>query len=297
MWVDHDRPVSTRSRDVSSARPLACLAAALLSAMIPVSSAVAASSTPEVSSNSAKGSRSGAGNKVRLLTSSLPAMSPGQSGWVSLNWQAAKWDATSFQVTASETTGAVKISYPENTGSYSSLYRESFLLAGGVDYTSFYLQVSPDARDAVEILFRVSYEQRNGKGSGSNATKRVVEEIPLEVPLVEAGANAVAVATTSVTASASTPAWQKIDLSAVGPGVTSVRVTVTGPDGLVVGYPGDRTESGLNADANLDVGETDFAAVRLDAARLGPGRYGIVVVVEYGRSQSVRREIELGVTP
>ena len=108
-----------------------------------------------------------AAGAVTLLTSELPAMAAGQAGWVSLNWLAGKLDATEFRVTATEASGAVTISYPESTGRYSSLYRESFLLAGGTDYTSFRFEVAGDASSSVEIVFRVSYRgsrQRQGQG-------------------------------------------------------------------------------------------------------------------------------------
>lgn len=242
------------------------------------------------------GSSAGGPGTVSLLTTSLPAMAAGQKGWVSLNWQVSKWDATSFRVTASEATGAVAISYPENTESYSSLYRESFLLAGGTDYTSFYLDVSPGARESVEIVFVVSYDQHIGNGKGKGEQKHIEEQRTLKLDLVDASADAVALATDELTLSASAPSWQELALSARGPGVTDVRVTVAGPSGLEVVYPGDRDASGLRADAGLDEGETDVAAVRLDAAKVPPGRYPLTVRVRFGRSQEVRRDLDLTVT-
>lgn len=231
---------------------------------------------------------------VTLLTGSLPSMTPGQSGWVSLNWQAAKWDATDFRVTASDPSGTVKIAYPENTGSYSSLYRESYLLAGGTDYTSFRLEVSPDARESVAIAFHLSYVLRS---SNAKSASVVTQDVTLKLPIVEASDDAVQLATTSLVVSASAqPSWQRLQLTATAPGATGVSVRLYGPTGLAVVYPGDRDAAGLSADANLDQGETDVAAVRLDASALKPGGYAVTAVVTYGRSQGVKRPLQLVVT-
>ena len=62
-----------------------------------------------------------------------------------------------------------------------------------------------------------------------------------------------------------------IGLVARAVGVTDVRVRLVGPVGLAVAYPGDGKTRASNADASLNEGEKDVAAVRIDAAKLAPG--------------------------
>jgi hypothetical protein len=80
---------------------------------------------------------------VTLSTSTLPTLRPGQTAWVSTLWTGAPVDATSFVLRASGPSG-ITISYPSNTGSYSSLYKQSTLLAGDTDYAALKVAVGPD---------------------------------------------------------------------------------------------------------------------------------------------------------
>lgn len=74
-------------------------------------------------------------DEVEQVTTTLPTLNPGQTAWVSTLWRGASTDATSFELIATEPNG-ISISYPENTGSYSSLYKQSTLLADDTDYAS-----------------------------------------------------------------------------------------------------------------------------------------------------------------
>ncbi|MDX6468075.1 MAG: hypothetical protein QOI27_3115 [Gaiellaceae bacterium] len=240
------------------------------------------------------GNGNGPGGNVTLTTGSLPALSPGQNGWVSLNWLGDTRDATSFQVTATEPTGAVTIAYPTNTGSFSAPYRESQLLAAATDYTSFYLRVAPGASGSATVTFHVAYDEQNGNGNGS--LKHYTADFPLSLTIVQASGSAVAVVTPSVSVTKATPTWVKVNVTATAAGVTGVHITVAGPAGLVVVYPADGSSSSLNADPNLDKGETDFTGFRLDAAALAAGAYTITLKFDYGVGQTVSRAVSLQVT-
>lgn len=268
----------------------ACVGALIVSAVL---APVALSGSG--SSGSGSGS-SGSGGKVKLTTSNLPNMAPGQSGWVSLNWEGDKWDATNFRVTASEGSGRVKISYPENTGSYSSLYRESTLFAGGTDYNSVRLEVGPGVRDDLSITFHVEYDMRVGNGSGKGEDKHYASDVTMKLGIVEAGGNAAAIATSSLTVSRSTPEWRSIDVTATDPGVVGVRLTAEPPSGVKVSYPANGSSSGLEADADLADGETDHASLLLDASGTKTGTYKIKIRIDYANGQDVEREIPLVVT-
>ena len=100
-------------------RPLAALAALVLFAIC--GAAVAAQPADDITQ----------------VTTTLPALNPGQTAWVSTLWRGASEDATSFELTVVQPIPkGITVSYPENTGSFSSLYKESTLLAGDTDYSS-----------------------------------------------------------------------------------------------------------------------------------------------------------------
>jgi hypothetical protein len=256
--------------------------------------AIAFAGTSAAADNNGNGN--GPGGNVTLLTSSLPAMAPGQAGWVSLNWLGDTRNATSFQVTATEPTGTVTIGYPTNTGAFSAPYRESQLLSGGTDYTSFYLHVAPGASAPATITFHLSYDEQNGNGGGNGANKHYTTDFTLQLPVVQASGAAIALATPSVSVPRATPTWVKISATASAAGVTGVHITAAGPAGLVVVYPGDGTSTSFNADPNLDKGETDYCGLRLDASAVALGSYTLTLTIAYGSGQSVTRSLALVVT-
>ena len=95
---------------------------------------------------------------VALTTTTLPALHPGQTAWVSTLWRGAGSDAGSFVLRASGPAG-ISISYPANTGTYSSLYKEATLLADDTDYAAFKVVVGPDVVGEVHLCGRASAER------------------------------------------------------------------------------------------------------------------------------------------
>ena len=87
---------------------------------------------------------------VTLVTTTLPALNPGQSAWVSTLWRGSSADATSFELTVVQPIPhGMSFSYPESTGGFSSLYKQSTLLAGDTDYSSIKVQVGDDRRSEI----------------------------------------------------------------------------------------------------------------------------------------------------
>ncbi len=85
-------------------------------------------------------------------------------------------DVCAVRVTASGT--GVTTGYPANTGTYTSFYRSSSLVAGDLDYTAFRVTVTaPDTR-IVPVRVRVSYVPR--PADDSHGTRSVwVTTVPL----------------------------------------------------------------------------------------------------------------------
>jgi hypothetical protein len=260
---------------------LACLAAVLGGGAV----AVAASGSSDVT----------------LTTSTLPTLHPGQTAWVSTLWTGASVDATSFLLRATGPTG-ITISYPANTGIYSSLYKQSTLLAGDTDYAAFKVAVGASVIGNQTITLSVAYALASSRSQGesqggSGRSSPVVKNLTVTLPVVAATGPAAELLTKTVGPIKSGAAqYVQISYKGVKPGLTGVAVTVTTkPAGLTVTYPGDRTSSSLSQDATLDVDETDSAAVRLDTGTLAPGSYPLGVDFAYGSGQHVGGTLTLTV--
>jgi hypothetical protein len=249
------------------------------------------------------------GSDVTQLTSTLPTLNPGQTAWVSTLWQGACSDATSFKMLASGPPG-ITISYPTNTATYSSLYKQSTLLADDTDYASLKITVGDNVIGDQTIALTVSYDLTagsNGSGTGSGGTDNgignggtnnghhngtsgcdavatsVTRQLQVTLPVVAFSGPAVQLVTTSVgPITAGTAAWVNISYKANGPGVTGARLTATPPAGATVTYPNNGTSSGLAANADLAVGQTDYASFKIDTGSLKPGSYTVGVDLAYG---------------
>ena len=115
---------------------------------------------------------------ITLVTTTLPALNPGQTAWVSTLWRGASEDATSFELTVVQPIpNGISVSYPENTGSFSSLYKQSTLLAGDTDYSSIKVQVGDAVLGNQQIKLNVEYQL---------AGKKQKQKVDVTLPVVEA---------------------------------------------------------------------------------------------------------------
>ncbi|MFI5494213.1 hypothetical protein [Actinoplanes sp. NPDC051859] len=221
---------------------------------------------------------------VQLVVPVLAPMLPGQQGWISGLWTT-DVDACNIKVTASAPNG-VKFSYPTNTSTYTSLYVNSALAAHNVDFAALNVTVPPTVTSAVPVTLNVTYTPMAGNPflpsddlktkqftcTGTPKTKTVNATIPVAPPLVD-----LVQKTGSVTVPKITPTWTRLRFTGLRPDMGNFRVKLDAPSGLTVTYPGDGTSAGLNNAPTLPVGDDDYAAVRLDAGRLGIGIHIIPV--------------------
>ena len=210
---------------------------------------------------------------VTQLTMTLPDMHPGQTAWVSTLWRGASTDATSFELTAEPPRG-ITVSYPENTGRFSSLYKQSTLLARDTDYSSIKVQVGDDVLGNERIKLTVEYRLDGRKEK---------QKVDVTLPVVEFTGPAVEQLTHAVgPIPAGSAGWVDISYKANKPGVTHAQLTAKPPAGATVTYPNDGSSSGLAADSTLSVGETDHASFKIDTGTLGPGSYEVKLDLIYG---------------
>jgi hypothetical protein len=234
------------------------------------------------------------GDDVGQLTTTLPTLNPGQAAWVSTLWKGASVDVTSFQLTADGPRG-ISISYPENTGSYSSLYKDSTLLADDTDYAAFKVQVGDTVLGNQTIVLRVKYRFGDKGGGNSDGPRgERVSRLEVTLPVVEAAGPTVEQQTSSVgPVSAGSAQWVSVSYKANKPGVTNARLTVTAPAGATVIYPKDGTSTGFAGDTSLSVGATDSASFKIDTGKLLPGSYRLGVDLGYGGGQHLPGTVTL----
>lgn len=209
-----------------------------------------------------------------LVVPLLSPMLPGQSGWVGTMWAAGD-DVCGLQVTAAGPN--VTVTYPANTGSFTSLSKGDTLRTGSLDYTALKLSV-PTTQGVALIPMKITAtytEVADGATTCVGVRKTVTAAATL--PVVSPGGEAVVQKTSSVTATRTAPTWAQINFLGRRSGVTNFRVTLTPPAGMTVVYPGDGRSSGLNTGPLLGVGLEDYAAVRLDATGMKAGTYTATV--------------------
>ena len=212
---------------------------------------------------------------ITLVTTTLPALNPGQTAWVSTLWRGASEDATSFELTVVQPIPkGITVSYPENTGSHSSLYKQSTLLAGDTDYSSIKLQVGDTVLGNEQIKLNVEYQL---------AGKKQKQKVDVTLPVVEATGPTVEQLThTAGPIQAGSAEWIDVSYKANKPGVTDAQLTADPPAGATVSYPNDGSSSGFAADSTLSVGETDHASFKIDTGTLAPGSYEVELDLIYG---------------
>ncbi len=241
------------------------------------------SATPAFADDGGKG-------KVELKTKKTAAIVEGDTAWVAISWKAKRTDATSFRIVATTDTAGVTISYPENTAPVSSLMTDDTLSAGEIDFTSLRISV-PYGTKKVKLKVTATWVQ-----DGRNRSK----DYKVTVPVAKFTGDDVAQVTTDVGAvSVTQPAWVDVEWTGIAPILTDVQMTVAGPSGIAITYPGDRTFTSLDYDNTLVAGETDVARVLLDVSGLAPGTYTLDVTLSYakgGAVSTVTGQVSLTVT-
>ena len=219
---------------------------------------------------------------ITLVTTTLPALNPGQTAWVSTLWRGASEDATSFELTVVQPIPkGITVSYPENTGSHSSLYKQSTLLAGDTDYSSIKLQVGDavlgERADQAERRIPACREEAEAEGGrhpagrrGHRPDRRAADahRRPDQGRFRRMG---------------------RRQLQGKQAGRDRRPADRDPPAGATVSYPNDGSSSGFAADSTLSVGETDHASFKLDTGTLAPGSYEVELDLIYGNGAASPR--------
>lgn len=255
--------------------------AALGAAVLVLSTAVTAAARPAIAPADSDKSN------VRAVTSSTAALSPGQSGWVSVVWTTDK-TVTDWSTTVTAPRG-VTVTYPTTRGgSDTSLYGMDTLVGSTKDFTAFKLKVPYTQTSSFQVVVKSTYttgagnSDKNGDDGKGNNQKSYSTTETITVPVKAASGAAFTLQTTSVSVKAGSNGFERIAFSGGQTDLADFTVRLGQlPAGLEVAYPGDRSASGLNGDTTLVGGSTDYAGVRFIATDLKAGRYEIPLSIGY----------------
>lgn len=213
-----------------------------------------------------------------LLTVDAPALTAGASSWIAVRWLGGS-DVTDFRVTAAPIGGSadVVVSYPENTGTYTSLYNDAELSSSEVDFTAIRLTIPYAVSGKVQLQLDVSYDD-----AGKSRQKVHV----IQIPIVTHTGGDLDLVTTEGTLP-SDGGWVPVWFTGVAPSLTDFQLVVTDPAGPTVVYPGDGASTSLYYDAVLLEGESDFVAFRVLPDGLAPGTYDMDVEASYRKGSDV----------
>jgi hypothetical protein len=211
---------------------------------------------------------------VELTNYKTAAIVAGDSAWIALNWRGGGGDAENFQLVVKKPDPGVEIRYPDNTGTYTSLWADDLLTDGEYDFTAVHVTVPYAAGKDIKLLFTLTYEH-NGKPKTRSFNVRV--------PVIEySGGEDLQQVTASLgEVAVGGSAWVGVSYAGLAPRLDDFQLTVTDAGGLPMVYPGNRSSTSLHHDARLEDGETDVARFRIDAYDVDPGTYTIAVVATY----------------
>lgn len=237
------------------------------------------------------------GDELELPIPITLPMHPGQTAWLPLVWLA---DDTVDEVAVTVTAPAgYSVEYPAGRA-FTSLYGSASLAKHNIDFSAFKLSVPYGASGLVKVDVHATWVRRgnNGNGNGNGAGTPGSLDVSVTVPLVAYLGRDLATTPSSVAVKAANPAWVELPFRGGAPMLHDFRVTVAGPPGLVVTYPGNGASSGLNDSPSLQGGASDHSAVRLDATAVPKGAHTLTVTATYATAtpKTVTLEVPLAVS-
>lgn len=214
---------------------------------------------------------------VRLLTSETAAITRGDDGWVVLNWTAfgdVIDGVEDVSVTLRKKAPKdVTVTYPANTGTYTSLWDNDVLSVGEVDFTALHVDVAEGyKKDEIKLDLNLSFSVEG---------ERFRERHSIIVPVVTFTGQPVEQVTHDWGAASPTDArWFEIAFAGLAPAVTDFSVVVVEPAGMAVTYP-QGSHTSLHFDDVLESRETDVVRLYIDPLAMSPGQHTVTVESTY----------------
>ncbi len=211
--------------------------------------------------------------KIEAQVKQTAAVVAGDTAWITIDWLARDGDAENFQVVVNKIDSGIGFSYPENTGSYTSLWADDLLSENELDFTAIKLEVPYDARRHLNLQVVASY-----LADGRPQEKR----FEILVPIVTfSGEDLQQVTSDLGTIEPVAGQWVDVQYAGFAPLLEDFAVTVTDSAGLAIVYPAYGTSTSLVHDATLEDNETDLVRFRIDADELSTGAHTLQIEATY----------------
>jgi hypothetical protein len=212
--------------------------------------------------------------EVELTNYETAAIVAGDSAWIALNWHGGSGDAENFQLVVKKPEAGVEVRYPDNTGSYTSLWADDTLSDGEYDFTAVHVTVPYAAGSDIKLQFTLTYE-RDGK------QKSAVFNVRVPVVQYSGGEDLQQVTASLGEVALGDSAWVGVSYAGLAPRLDDFQLTITDAGGLPIVYPADGLSTSLHHNARLEDGETDIARFRIDAYDVSAGTYTIAIRATY----------------
>jgi len=226
--------------------------------------------------------------EVELTNYETAAIVAGDSAWIALNWHGGSGDAENFQLVVKKPEAGVEVRYPDNTGTYTSLWADDTLSDGEYDFTAVHVTVPYAAGSDIKLQFVLTYE-RDGK------QKSAVFNVRVPVVQYSGGEDLQQVTASLGEVTLGDSAWVGVSYAGLAPRLDDFQLTITDAGGLPIVYPADGTSTSLHHNARLEDGETDIARFRIDAYDIPAGTYTIAIRATY-RKDAAAAELAGSVT-
>ncbi|MFZ0494016.1 MAG: hypothetical protein WAM81_12580 [Acidimicrobiia bacterium] len=212
---------------------------------------------------------------VKALTERTATMLAGDSAWIEIAWEALGGPAEDFKVTVKKLDSSWEVRYPEKTSTYASLWTDSTLSDGEIDFTAINVTAPYSARKSVQLHLEATYAV-DGKSHKDN--------LNLTIPIAQYTGNDLSQADDSASVDGS--GWIQVPFVGSAPRLDGFEMTAKAPADILLAYPGEGSFSSLAHDARLEDGESDFAALFVDATGAAPGSYEIPLHVTYTKGSA-----------
>lgn len=231
--------------------------------------------------------------KVKLLTTESAPVTPGTSAWYSLNWTAEGGKAWDFKVLVDPGRADIAVTYPENTATFTSLYRDDILSQDEIDYTSFTLTVPNDVSGPLPVKLKVSYK------TGEPANPVVIDDLlTVSSPVTTLNGSGLEQLTTSLgTIKGDSVTWVDVAFAGKVPLVDKVALTVTDNAGFAIAYPNEAAFASLLHSSSISAGQKDVARFRIDTTGKAAGTYQLTLhTVYYSQGTTAVIDVPVSVT-
>lgn len=189
-----------------------------------------------------------------------------------------------FKVTMSS--DVLSFTYPENTGSFSSFYADSFINVGEVDFVAIRVVAPADAEGLVSALLQVSWKGVDYHNQTVAVTFNVIKPVDIGAKknVIQRAAPLVSVSNFDVVAPLSKSVYTLFEVKAGSSNLEDVNVVLEPVDGVDIVYEEGTTSVELGS---LNAGKIKLAGIKITSEKEGVYTTSVTVTFKQAGSSVV----------